>query len=303
MAPPSWGLFGLGWLIVLVSTFLISHFELFGLAQSGAMPAGRRACPPQFRRPFFYRWSATRSTAAASRPANMPTSSSRRRRAITNCWCCAPTSRRLGDHRRHGRAARRLDRAGARQHHRRAARAAGGARRQCPSSSSTRNELPGSSAETVAELERLHAVGNRSRFTNISAPICRPSAARASTGRSARTRSRSASAPAMIMPCSSMPRTASPRPGGSRCRCSASPAASSASARPTSAAAQFAYASWSTCKTGEVVWFNVLQAGSQIAGIKFGDIRTPQGAAQMVERLLGRMKPGRDVRRAMEEPR
>jgi hypothetical protein len=63
---------------------------------------------------------------------------------------------------------------------------------------------------------------------------------------------------------------------------------------------QFAYASLVDLKTGDVVWFNVVQTGSQIAGIKMGDIRSPQGAAQLVERLLGRMKPGRDVRRAME---
>jgi hypothetical protein len=62
-------------------------------------------------------------------------------------------------------------------------------------------------------------------------------------------------------------------------------------------AGQFAYASLVDLRTGEVVWFNVLQAGSQIAGIKMGDIRTDEGAAQMVERLLGRMKPGREVRR------
>jgi hypothetical protein len=61
---------------------------------------------------------------------------------------------------------------------------------------------------------------------------------------------------------------------------------------------QFAYASLVDLRTGKVVWFNVLQAGSQIAGIKMGDIRTPAGAAQMVDRLLDRMKPGRDVRRA-----
>jgi hypothetical protein len=37
-----------------------------------------------------------------------------------------------------------------------------------------------------------------------------------------------------------------------------------------------------------------------VPGIKFGDLRSPQGAAQMVERLLGRMKPGAGVRRAQE---
>lgn len=61
---------------------------------------------------------------------------------------------------------------------------------------------------------------------------------------------------------------------------------------------QSAYASLVDLRTGEVVWFNVVQAGSQIAGIKVGDIRKPEGAAQLVDRLLGRMKPGRDVRRA-----
>lgn len=59
---------------------------------------------------------------------------------------------------------------------------------------------------------------------------------------------------------------------------------------------QFAYASLVDLRTGEVVWFNVLQTGSQIAGIKMGDMRTPQGAAQLVERLLGRMKPGKAIR-------
>ena len=66
-------------------------------------------------------------------------------------------------------------------------------------------------------------------------------------------------------------------------------------------AGQFAYASLVDLRTGEVVWFNVLKAGSQIAGIKMGDLRTDAGAAQMVERLLDRMKPGRAVRRRMEQ--
>ena len=61
---------------------------------------------------------------------------------------------------------------------------------------------------------------------------------------------------------------------------------------------QFAYASLVDLHTGKVVWFNVLQAGSQIAGIKMGDLRTREGAAQLVDRLLDRMKPGEAVRAA-----
>jgi methanethiol S-methyltransferase len=51
-----WALFGLGWLIVLVSTFLISHFELFGLAQAwGHARALAEPAPPVLRTPLFYR--------------------------------------------------------------------------------------------------------------------------------------------------------------------------------------------------------------------------------------------------------
>ena len=58
-------------------------------------------------------------------------------------------------------------------------------------------------------------------------------------------------------------------------------------------AEQLDYASLVDLKTGEVVWFNVVDAASQVPGIKFGELRTPEGAAQMIERLIGRMKPGR----------
>jgi hypothetical protein len=65
---------------------------------------------------------------------------------------------------------------------------------------------------------------------------------------------------------------------------------------PQGGGGQSAYASLVDLKTGEVVWFNVLQTNSSLPGVTFGDIRTPEGAAQMVERLLGRMKAGRLVR-------
>lgn len=50
-----WSLFGLGWLIVLTSTFLINHFELFGLQQAWFHVRGRAAAAPQFRQPWFYK--------------------------------------------------------------------------------------------------------------------------------------------------------------------------------------------------------------------------------------------------------
>ncbi|THD37353.1 MAG: isoprenylcysteine carboxylmethyltransferase family protein [Sphingomonas sp.] len=50
-----WALFGLGWAIVLLSTFLINHFELFGLQQIWRNLTGRGESPAQFRTPFLYR--------------------------------------------------------------------------------------------------------------------------------------------------------------------------------------------------------------------------------------------------------
>jgi protein-S-isoprenylcysteine O-methyltransferase Ste14 len=47
------GLFG--WLIVLSSTFLINHFELFGLHQVANNLAGRSMPAPRFRTPLLYR--------------------------------------------------------------------------------------------------------------------------------------------------------------------------------------------------------------------------------------------------------
>ena len=66
---------------------------------------------------------------------------------------------------------------------------------------------------------------------------------------------------------------------------------------PSGGSGQLALASLVNLHSGEVVWFNVLQTGSQLPGMGYGDLRTQAGADQLVERLLGRMKPGRDARR------
>jgi methanethiol S-methyltransferase len=45
----------IGWLIVLVSTCLISHFELFGLRQVLLNLVGRKTPEPQFKAPALYK--------------------------------------------------------------------------------------------------------------------------------------------------------------------------------------------------------------------------------------------------------
>jgi protein-S-isoprenylcysteine O-methyltransferase Ste14 len=51
-----WSVFGLGWAVLLVSTFMLNHFELFGLRQVFAH-LRRSALPaPEFRTPLFYRY-------------------------------------------------------------------------------------------------------------------------------------------------------------------------------------------------------------------------------------------------------
>jgi protein-S-isoprenylcysteine O-methyltransferase Ste14 len=45
-----------GWGIVLISTFLIDHFELFGLSQTVSYAFGRPLVQPTFKERLFYKW-------------------------------------------------------------------------------------------------------------------------------------------------------------------------------------------------------------------------------------------------------
>jgi protein-S-isoprenylcysteine O-methyltransferase Ste14 len=50
-----WALFAAGWAVVLISTFLINHFELFGLTQVWRRFTGAAEKPAQFGTPLFYK--------------------------------------------------------------------------------------------------------------------------------------------------------------------------------------------------------------------------------------------------------
>ncbi len=55
-APAIWVVFAIGWAVLLLSTFLINHFELFGLSQAWSHGRIREPAPPSLREPLFYRY-------------------------------------------------------------------------------------------------------------------------------------------------------------------------------------------------------------------------------------------------------
>ena len=165
-----------------------------------------------------------------------------------------------------------------------------------------RDGLPGVNAQTVAELERLHyAVGNEialHKYSGAYLPTKRGKGLDWTLGEDAVALGRASGMDYGLFlyaedSFASTGRVALQVLGIAGC-------AVGFCAPNIGGGGQFAYASLVDLRTGEVVWFNVLQAGSPVAGIKMGDIRTPDGASVMVERLLGRMKPGKDVARALK---
>ena len=51
-----WAVFWFGWGVLLLSTFLINHFELFGLRQVFSRLTGRRIPEAEFKTPFIYKY-------------------------------------------------------------------------------------------------------------------------------------------------------------------------------------------------------------------------------------------------------
>ena len=162
-----------------------------------------------------------------------------------------------------------------------------------------RNTVPGVDAETVAELERLNFAVARAiaehKYAGNTLPTKRRMGLDYTLGEDARAFGRKTGFDYMLAL-----HAEDQRASGGRVAMQVLGIAGCfiGFCAPSGGSGQLAYASLVDLKSGEVVWFNVVQTGSQLPGVGFGDIRTQAGADQMVERLLGRMKPGREAARA-----
>ena len=56
ITPAIWALFAIGWGVLFISTWLINHFELFGLLQAWRHGRETPVAPPVLREPLFYKW-------------------------------------------------------------------------------------------------------------------------------------------------------------------------------------------------------------------------------------------------------
>jgi protein-S-isoprenylcysteine O-methyltransferase Ste14 len=54
--PIIWVVFAIGWTVLFVSTWLINHFELFGLQQAWMHGREAPSAPPVLREPLFYKY-------------------------------------------------------------------------------------------------------------------------------------------------------------------------------------------------------------------------------------------------------
>lgn len=163
----------------------------------------------------------------------------------------------------------------------------------------TRGSIPGVDPETVANLERLHnAVGSSialHKYMGMDLPTKRGKGLDWTLGEEAVKLHRATGAEYALFlsaedSIASTGRTAMQVLGVAGCFIGF--------CAPQGGGGQSAYASLVDLRNGDVVWFNVLQTGSQLPGLTFGDLRTQAGATQLVDRLLGRMKAGKEVRRA-----
>jgi hypothetical protein len=161
----------------------------------------------------------------------------------------------------------------------------------------TREGIPGITAETVADLERLHAAVGSSialhKYMGVTLPTKRRQGLDWTLGEDA---VRFGKATGMDYALFLHAEDAHATSGRTALQVLGIAGCLIGFCAPQGGGGQSAYASLVDLRTGEVVWFNVLQTGSQLPGVTFGDIRSPEGAAQMVDRLLGKMKAGRHVR-------